>query len=149
MRVDELANESVVTGQPDEDVQTLAARMEEQEVGCLVIESDEQPVGIITDRDITLRVVGEGRDPESILATDVMTENPFCIRDDESVYDLTEMMQERGVRRAPVVSDDYKLVGIITLDDVMRHINEQQEHLAHAVGTASPTLPDHWWKRSR
>lgn len=149
MKVETLAQSKVVTGSPEDSALELADRMQENEVGCLVIEEDERPVGIVTDRDLTLRVLAEELDPASVSASAIMTENPFCIRDDEMLYDLTELMSERGVRRVPVVNDDGSLVGIITLDDALRHIVDMGSNLANVIGLASPTLPDYWWKRGR
>jgi CBS domain-containing protein len=149
MRVDSLAQKKVVTATPDDTVRELADRMDENGVGSLVIEDEDRPVGIVTDRDLTVRVLSEGLDPRDTTAAEVMTENPFCIRYDEPVYDLTELMSERGIRRVPVVDEDDDLVGIITLDDALRHLVDMGSNMAAVIGVASPTLPDYWWKRGR
>lgn len=147
MEVAALAQSKVVTGAPDQNAAQLAERMEENDVGSLIIEDDDRPVGIVTDRDLTLRVLATDRDPGTVTASEVMTENPFCIREDESIYELTELMSDRGVRRVPVVDDEGLLVGVVTLDDAFRHVIDLGSNLANVIGVASPTLPDYWWKR--
>jgi len=149
MRVESLAQQKVVTATPEDTVRELADCMDDNEVGSLIIEDDDRPVGIVTDRDLTIRVLSEGLDPQETTAADIMTDTPFCIRYDEPVYDLTEMMSERGIRRVPVVGEDDELVGIITLDDALRHLVDMGSNMAAVIGVASPTLPDYWWKRGR
>ncbi len=112
--------------------------MKEEEVGSVVIEADGKPVGIVTDRDLTLEVLEPRRDPTETTAEEVMTETPTTVNSDDGVLDATATMYEKGVRRLPVVDSDGALTGIVTLDDLLVLLTDELDDLVGVIEAESP-----------
>ena len=111
--------QEVVRVMADEPVVEVARRMRDSRVGCVVIVRDGKPLGILTDRDLALRVLAEGRDPRGLVARDVMTYDPVTLAHALGIESASRLMREHGVRRIPLVDDAGVLVGIVTADDLM------------------------------
>jgi CBS domain-containing protein len=111
--------------------------MDETGVGSVVITEENRVVGIVTDRDIAL-TVGRGQDPTTLAAADVMAPEPVTLPSSAGVLELTERMADEGVRRVPVVDDGGVIVGIVTLDDVVRLLSTELERLAAVIVAESP-----------
>jgi CBS domain-containing protein len=105
---------------PDVTVQEAATRMAEDDVGAVLAGTDDKPEGILTDRDIILRVVVDGLDSTKLRVRDVMSSTLFTCREEDSVEDVFREMSERQVRRLPVFDQDGRLSGIVTLGDLGR-----------------------------
>lgn len=103
---------------PDDTVQKAARIMVEEDTGALPVGEHDKVVGMVTDRDIAVRVVAAGADPADMKVRDVMSSDVTTVREDEDVDRVVEIMAAEQVRRVPVVNDDEKLVGIISLGDV-------------------------------
>ena len=114
-----------------------AARMMRQlHTGDLIVidDSDERiPAGIITDRDIVVEVLGQGRDPTKTTVADVMTTQLVIASDSEEVSQALERMRTHGVRRVPVVGEGGRVVGIVTLDDMLKLHAEQASALLDII----------------
>ncbi|SDK01542.1 CBS domain-containing protein [Halovenus aranensis] len=132
MTIKEMARTDVVTADPETTTRKISALLEEKNVGSVIVTEDETPVGIVTDRDLALDVIGEGKNSATIAAADVMTEDLFTVETDESIYDVLEGMRERGVRRVPVVEDG-DLAGIVTLDDFIVLLTSELENVSGVV----------------
>lgn len=132
--------QEVVRVLPDEPVVEVARRMREARVGCVVIVRDGKPLGVLTDRDLALRVLAEGRDPRALVARDVMTYDPVTLTRALGIESASRLMREHGVRRIPIVDDDGALVGIVTADDLMslfaRELADTAESLLGGVDSA-------------
>ncbi|RKD93987.1 CBS domain-containing protein [Halopiger aswanensis] len=137
MSVIELGPNDVVTADPDTDLGTIAQRLASNNVGAVVIVENDEPVGIVTDRDIALEV-GQSDDVESKAAEDVMTGSPTTLAADADPIEISEAIKEENARRFPVVDEDGKLTGIVTLDDLVATIGEQLENVADTIETQSP-----------
>jgi len=115
---------------PDDSIIEVARLMEQHDVGVVpIVESQDtrRVIGVITDRDIVLRVVAQGRDPNEIISVrDVMTNELVTLSPDADVLHAEELMKERRVRRLLVVDADGALVGIVTLADLARATDETQ-----------------------
>ncbi|MFB6312178.1 MAG: CBS domain-containing protein [Salinirussus sp.] len=133
MTLHDLVIKGIETAGPDTAVEALALRLEEANVGSIIIEEDMRPIGLVTDRDLALRVLARGADPQSIEAQDVMTPEPVTITIDAGLLDVTRTMREHTVRRLPVVDDNDRLVGIITLDDVMSLLTRELVDLGNVI----------------
>ncbi len=142
MNIRELAQENVVTASPDTPVGELAQLMRDHNVGSVVITSDEHPVGVVTDRDITVEVVSRGDDPRQKSAEEVMSEQVIFAQADKDVDDVVREVSKQTVRRIPIVQDD-RLVGIVTLDDLYLHYVESLQKLGGIIfrEAASPPKP--------
>jgi len=110
-----------------------AQRMKDKMVGSLVVLDGDKPAGIITDRDIAIRVVGAGKDPTTTQVKEVMTRDPITIRDDASFFELTKMFRDAAVRRLIVVDKEGKLLGLISIDDVLELLTTEFANLITAI----------------
>jgi CBS domain-containing protein len=120
------------TATKETTVTELAQRMLDEELGDLIVVENDEPVGIVTDRDIAL-AVAQYDDLADLTAADVMTTDPITIHEDATAVDLPAKMAEGFVRRIPVVNDDGKLVGIATLDDVVATTGEMLKDVATVI----------------
>ncbi|WP_323675058.1 CBS domain-containing protein [Halorubellus sp. PRR65] len=140
MTLDQIARDkgTLVTATPDHSIEDAAKLMAEHEVGSLVVERDDEPIGIITDRDVALGVVAAEKDPAGTTVADVMTREPVTVHVDDGVYELTETMRDNSIRRMPVVDDDGMLAGIATLDDVFVLVADEMHGLSEVIRAESP-----------
>lgn len=138
MPVENLARSNVITAGTDESAQDLARRMDDERIGSVVVTDGDEPVGIVTDRDLAMRVVGDGSDPGSMTAEDVMSENLTTVNADDGFYTAAERMSEEGIRRLPVVDSDGSLNGIITADDFTELLADEQAQLASIIQAQRP-----------
>jgi len=104
--------------QPNATLQEAAWRMKDLNVGSLPVCSQDRLVGMVTDRDIIVRSVAEGRDPRADRVQDVMTPGIVYCFDDQDVIEAVELMRDKQVRRLPVLNRDKQLVGIVSLGDL-------------------------------
>jgi|AntDeeMetagen192_2_1112575.scaffolds.fasta_scaffold02109_6 CBS domain-containing protein len=140
MTLDQIARdkEDLVTASPDASIVDAAKMMADHDVGCIVVERDDEPVGIVTDRDLTVDVLAEGKDAKETTLSDVMTRDPVTAHIEAGVYELSQSMRENGIRRMPLVGDDGELAGIITFDDVFILLSDEIDGLADVVRDAVP-----------
>lgn len=118
MKIRELMHEGIEVMPPDTPVAKLAQRMREKDIGAIPIGTKDELQGMVTDRDITVRAVANGKDMGKLTAADVMTKGAVCCRDDEKVRDVLRTMEEKRIRRIPVVDDKQHLIGIISIGDI-------------------------------
>lgn len=137
MPIEDLARSNVVTATPDTSVTDLAATIDEENVGSVVITDGDTPVGIVTDRDLTVRVLGESTDPTGVTAEDVMTSDLCTVTPDVGFYEAAETMADHGIRRLPVCEGD-SLVGIITADDLNELLADEQQQFADIIRAQRP-----------
>lgn len=137
MPVSDLARSDVVTAQPETSVTELADTMNAEGVGSVVITDGETPAGIVTDRDLAIRVVSDQRDLTATTAADVMTEDLKTIEADAGFYEATNLMSESSVRRLPV-TDGEELAGIVTADDLTELIADEEQQLASTIRAQRP-----------
>lgn len=137
MRVGEICNREVVVVGEEGSVTEAAKIMREYHVGDVVIVKTrygkQVPVGILTDRDITLEIVARNADPEAIRVGDAMTFELTTVFEDDDLMHVIELMRSHGIRRVPVVDADEALVGILTVDDIVDLLSEVMVDLAHLV----------------
>jgi CBS domain-containing protein len=120
MRVAEVMSRGVDPIAPSATVQEAATQMAEFDVGAVLIGDEEGLVGILTDRDVILRVVVEGRHPGEVAVKEVMSESLFTCKEDDSVEAVLGAMRERQIRRMPVLDEKGKTVGIVALSDLAK-----------------------------
>lgn len=128
--------EQIVTAAPSATATELAETMDEHGVGSVVIVEGDEPVGIVTDRDLALDVIMAKRD-FGAPAEEIMTHELVTVDADDGVMELARTMQEHSVRRMPVV-DDGKLVGIVTLDDVIVLLEDEMKGISDVIRSESP-----------
>ena len=120
MQVRELMSSDVEVIAPDTTIQDAARRMRDADLGALPVGDGDQLIGMVTDRDIVVRGVAEGKADGSATVRDVLTGDlTFCFEEDD-VDNAANLMADRQVRRLPVLSADKKLVGMLALADISR-----------------------------
>ena len=121
-------------------VVAAAQLMREDHVGCLVVVEDangsRQVRGLITDRDIVMSVVAMGLDPEPLCLEDVMSARLVTANEGDSLPELMRSMREYGVRRVPVVGANDELMGIVTLDGVLKILAHEMNLLVGSIDTS-------------
>lgn len=125
-----ICTKPVVTASTQMTVDEAARAMRSRNVGALVVVNAGRPVGMLTDRDITVEVVARGMDPDSTRVGDVMRKKPMTIREDLGILDAAKAFAKTGVRRLPVVSKSGLLVGVIAVDDLIVLLGNELGHLA-------------------
>lgn len=138
MTVGDICNRNVVVASGTEGIVDAAKRMRTSHVGDLLVVENRGgghvPVGIVTDRDIVISVVaGDPDHINSLLVSDVMSDDLVTARERESLEAALKKMEEHGVRRLPIVDAEGLLVGILTLDDVLQYLTVQQGELVALV----------------
>ncbi len=140
MTVYTVCQTSVLSVKPDATVQFVAELMRDKNIGCVVVTENHKPVGIITDRDIALRAASLCGEPEMALIDSIMTRDIRTIRKDTGVFDAIQEMKSTGVRRMPIVDNSGRLVGLLTVDDLIRLLAREMADIARIIGKESPTI---------
>jgi CBS domain-containing protein len=115
-KLSEVMNTDVQTISPDAAIEEAAQEMRDGDFGLVPVVEDEELIGVITDRDIAIRAVAEGRDP-STLVREVMSEGVVWASEDDSIEDAARIMSDHQIRRLPIVDADQHLAGIVSLGD--------------------------------
>lgn len=116
--VQEVMSRDVEVIRPDAPLEQAAQKMKRLDVGSLPVCDGDRLVGMITDRDITIRATAEGRDPSRTPVQEMMTPQVIYCFDGDNVAHAVRLMEDHKVRRLPVVNRDRRLVGIIVLGDI-------------------------------
>jgi len=147
MSVGQLCKRNPVTCAFDAEIRDVVGLMREREVGSVIVvqelSGEMRPYGIITDRDLIVRVISSGENLDSLTIRDVATTDLRVVREHDSVGEAIHIMREAGIKRLPVVDALGILVGIISGDDLLLHLaNEVQELAALFARSAVYAVPD-------
>lgn len=137
--IEEIIETDVVTAERDTPIATVVAKMAEKNVGSVIIVEDDSPVGIITDRSITLALESTP-DVTEQEAGDHISEDLVTGTTDMSVFDVLQWLEEEEIRRLPIVDEDGSLEGIVTLDDILVLLGAELEHATSIIRAQSPRL---------
>ncbi|MDD1706692.1 MAG: CBS domain-containing protein [Methanoregulaceae archaeon] len=140
MTVYACAQTNVLSVKPDATVQFVAELMKEKNIGCIVVTENHKPVGIVTDRDIALRGISLCGEPENALIESIMSRDILTIRKDAGIFDAIQEMKSAGVRRMPIVDAAGRLVGLLTVDDLIRLLAREMADIARIIGKESPII---------
>lgn len=128
MRVGDICARRVVTVERKTSIREAIALLRDEHVGDVVVTephpAGEVPVGILTDRDIVLELLAKDVDLDSVTCGDVMSYELATVEAEDEIVDAIEIMQTRAVRRLPVVGDDGRLMGLLSLDDLIAVLSE-------------------------
>jgi CBS domain-containing protein len=125
----DVMTENLVFATPEDTVSNVAQLMKREDIGPVLIVDNERSrtlVGIVTDRDLAIKVVAEGRDPQNTKVEEVMTRKLITCYADENVENAMKSMAQYQLRRVPVVGENMKLVGIISQADVATRVDEPE-----------------------
>ncbi|HHT62415.1 MAG TPA: CBS domain-containing protein [Clostridia bacterium] len=117
MKVREIMTEDVKTVTPDTGVENVARLMKENDIGTVLVCEGSKTIGLITDRDIVIRAIAEGKNPSTVKAGEVMSTNLVEVTPDTDVHEAAEMMADYQIKRLPVVENG-RLIGIVALGDL-------------------------------
>src|SRR5579875_813900 len=132
-------------------IKEVASLMKEKKVGSVIVKKDNNPIGIITERDVLYKVVAEGKDPSKVKAKEIMSSPLITVDKETDLEEVLKIFKEKGIRRLPVKEGD-KIVGIITLrsiigdlrsvEEVTKDFEKIQGYICAFCGSVFPTEKD-------
>lgn len=123
---------------PDSTIAEACHLMEHHNVGCLIAEQDGKLCGIVTDRDIALKVAGAQRNPGATRVNDIMSRDPVRISVNSDVHHLTALMHAYHVRRVPIVDGLDTTLGIVTMDDLIALLSNEMAEIGKTISEEFP-----------
>ncbi len=126
----DVMTKELVYASPQDTVSHVAQLMKMEDIGPVLIVDNEESrrlVGIVTDRDLVLKVIAEGQDPNTTRVEEVMSKKLVTCRADDDVENAMKAMAQYQLRRIPVVEDDNRLVGIISQADIATRVGEPEK----------------------
>jgi len=127
MQLKEMMTPNVEVIHPDATLQEAAQKMKGLDVGPLPVCTGKRLEGMLTDRDITVRAVAEGRDPRTTKVQEVMTSEVVYAFEDQDITEAARLMEECQIRRVVVLNRDKQLVGIVSLGDLAVHTGDERQ----------------------
>ena len=137
--IEDIARTEVVTAEREDTVESIVEDMAENNVGSVVVVEEDRPVGIVTDRTITL-ALRETPDVVEQTAEELMADDLATADLESDAFEVLDRMSETGVRRIPIVDEDGELKGIVTLDDVLLFLEDNLHTVAETVRAQFPDL---------
>jgi len=137
MSLQEFCRKPVIKISSDANITEACRLMERCNVGCLLAETNGRLCGLLTDRDIALRVAGPARDPWKTTVAEIMTPDPIRISVDKDLHHLTSLMHAYHVRRVPIVDGFDAVVGIVTMDDLIAILGDELSDIGKLIAEQS------------
>lgn len=144
-KVKDVMSEKVVTVNGDVTISEVAKIMSENKIGCLIVSRDGKVVGIVTERDLVRRVLAKKLDPDKTRVNEVMSKPVIVIKDTVTIEDAVAIMAKNGIRRLPVIDEEYTLVGIVTATDLAKALATEfkmRNLLINALARVSKPPPE-------
>jgi CBS domain-containing protein len=126
LRCSEIMTKNVRTAGPDTPLREVAVLMRDGDMGAVPVVDDGKLIGIVTDRDIVVRAVSEGKTADTPVRH-AMTAELFTVSPDDFVFEAVRLMGDKQVRRIPVINNDGSLAGIIAMADVALEMEDERE----------------------
>ena len=138
--LNEVINRNVITISPSAPLSEAAYLMMNEDVGALVVvDSEQRPVGIITDRDLVVSAMAEGVNPDEATVEEVMTKEVITVDEDKDLFGMLSVLSENSIRRLPVTGGG-KLKGIVSVDDLIVIVATELVNLSMALSSKSKVL---------
>ena len=125
MKVKDVMHKGTTCVEPGTPVWEIAKRMRDNDVGAIPVKADSQLVGIVTDRDIACRALGDSGNLAGITAKDIMTKNVVCCSPDDDVQVAIETMEAKKIRRLPVTDSHKAMIGMLSLGDISHKVSKE------------------------
>jgi CBS domain-containing protein len=138
MKIKEIMSPDVRIASPNDTLQQAAQLMEQMDCGILPVGEDDRLVGMVSDRDITIRAVARGKSPDRCTVGEVMSNDIKYVYDDETLEDASRNMSELQVRRLPVLNRKKRLVGIVSLGDLALNAKDNAGKALKDVSQPAP-----------
>ncbi len=142
MLVKDVMTRGLETVSPETTICEAAQKMASLDVGALPIAKGSEPIGIVTDRDICIRAVADGKDPNTCTVGDVMTENAITLTEDQDVEEAGRIMKDKKIRRLLVVDGGGALCGIVSVGDLVTEEDAQDVGDAVVETVSEPAAPN-------
>ncbi len=137
MPISEFCNREVITVEAEDCALEAARLMRRHHVGDVVViekqNSIRKPVGIVTDRDLVVEIMATGLDPAVITTGDIMASELVTVKESAGIFETIQYMRRKAVRRSPVIDDSGGLIGIITMDDLLRLLSTELSELTRII----------------
>ena len=136
MAIGTICTHRVITVDRGIDIAAAAAVMRENHIGYLIVtdkSGGSTPIGVITDRDIVVKVTAKDVDPHALTVGDAMTRDPLTAAEDDGISETLHRMRRLGVRRVPVVGPRGQVTGVLSIDDVVDHLVSQLSDVAGSI----------------
>ena len=140
MSLGNLCRREVVVVEQGTPIKEAVKFMEEKNIGSVIVVGSGKPLGIATDRNILLRVVNKGLDPEKSSVDDVMTKEIVTLKEGMGLFEALEQVKGKGIRRFPIVDAMGNLKGIMTLDDIIYLLGKEMSDVASIIEREGPRL---------
>ena len=137
MKISEIMTPDPELIDPTASIRDAAQRMKNEDIGALPVGENDRLIGMVTDRDITMRAVAEDRQPSSTSVREVMSEKIYYCFEDDAVEDAAKCMAENQVRRLPILNRDKRLTGIVSLADIAQSGEECEKTALEGVSEPS------------
>ncbi len=141
MILDEIMTPELVTIDPDATLQQAGQLMMSLDVGLLPVVADDDLVGVITDRDITIRATARGLDPKRTPVRLIMTEAAICGSNTQDISQGAQQMMEHQIRRLPILDIHQRLVGIVSLSDLVKAFDDKRLAAEVLLRISETTVP--------
>lgn len=129
-----LVHRSVVAVEEDANLEDVARLMRENHVGDVVVveirDGKPYPIGMITDRDLALEIVGQSVSAEAVTAGDIMMKSVSVARENDNIFEIIKLMNQQGIARLPIISEEGDLIGIVTARRLLQFLIEEMHELA-------------------
>jgi CBS domain-containing protein len=122
----EIMTRSVKTASREMSLQEVARLMREGDMGVMPVVENDKLIGIVTDRDIVVRAIAEGKDAQTKIG-DVMTTEIFSVKPDDFAFEAIRLMGDKQIRRIPVINESGELAGIIAMADIALEMEDERE----------------------
>ncbi len=133
MSIGNYCRRSICKVTPDATIVRVAQILRDEHVGSVIVVQDQKPLGIVTDRDITVRVLAEDRDPATTKVSEIMSKPLVTVPPEAGVAEAARLMRGARIRRVPVVTKEGRLFGVIAMDDLMIRFARQFSALSRTV----------------
>ena len=133
MPIERLIKRPVQSLPPDASCADAARLMRDANVGSIVVSRDGRPLGIITDRDLAVRVIADGVDARQVPISEIMSGEPIFLSGERDIAQVVAIMRDLGVRRIPIVDAEGMLSGVVSLDDLVLLLADQLTGLAQCI----------------
>jgi CBS domain-containing protein len=141
MQIREIMTRDVEVVPFDAPVREAAAKMKQLDVGVIPVCDGQKLTGVLTDRDIAVRLAAEGRNPSETRVADIMTRDLYYCFEDQEVEEAATVMEAGQIRRLPILDHDRQLVGIISLGDISVRSDEKNAAAEALEGISEPAAP--------
>lgn len=134
-KVAEIMHSGVEWVSPDTKLAEVAKIMRDKDIGAVPVGKNDRLVGMITDRDLAVRALADGRDPATLTAGDIMSKPIAYCHADEAIEDAIRLMESRQIRRLPVINERKRMVGMLSIGDISQ--GGRRDLTAEVVGAVS------------